>query len=246
MPTSSERGRSPMPHDRDGTGPARSPVIVEFPLRGEGWVAVNSPADRIPSHGTDMLGQRYAFDFLRADGRGQWHRAGWLRTLVLGVPTQECYAWGEPIHAPFAGVVVRAVDGTAERSRVHPLREAALALTNAWTFVPTRLPAVLGNHVILRHDDRFAAFAHLATGSVLVSEGQDVRIGEIIGRVGHTGNSTSPHLHFQLMDAADPLAAMGIPCAFESYEVLRGEAWDRITDGVPAKGERLRFTKVVP
>jgi len=33
---------------------------VRFPLRGQGWVAVSSPADRIPSHGTDMLGQRCA------------------------------------------------------------------------------------------------------------------------------------------------------------------------------------------
>jgi hypothetical protein len=33
-------------------------VVVDFPLRGERWVAVNTPGDRIPSHGTDMLGQR--------------------------------------------------------------------------------------------------------------------------------------------------------------------------------------------
>ena len=44
-------------------------VVVDFPLRGEDWVAVNSPADRIPSHGVDILGQRYAFDFVRVDGR---------------------------------------------------------------------------------------------------------------------------------------------------------------------------------
>ena len=53
-------------------------TVVAFPLRGEGWVAVTSPADRIPSHGTDMLGQRYAFDFLRVDERARlhYHRAG--------------------------------------------------------------------------------------------------------------------------------------------------------------------------
>ena len=45
------------------------PVVVDFPLRGEGWVAVNSPADRVPSHGTDQLGQRFAFDLLRVDPR---------------------------------------------------------------------------------------------------------------------------------------------------------------------------------
>jgi len=45
-------------------------VIVEFPLRGEGWIAVNTPGDRIPSHSTDMLGQRFAYDLLKVDARG--------------------------------------------------------------------------------------------------------------------------------------------------------------------------------
>ena len=116
-------------------------------------------------------------------------------------------------------------------------------LRNALTFTPARLPAVLGNHVVMRRGDVFAAFAHLAPGSVAVREGQEVRIDQVIGRVGHTGNSTSPHLHFQLMDAADPLVAQGIPCAFDSYEVLRGDdalradAWVRVEAGIPGKAD---------
>ena len=51
------------------------PVVVDFPLRGEG-VAFNSPGDRVPSHGTDMLGQRFAYDFIRVDRRKGWQRAG--------------------------------------------------------------------------------------------------------------------------------------------------------------------------
>ena len=47
-------------------GELDDPVVVDFPLRGE-WAAANTPAHRIPSHGTDMLGQRYAFDFVRID-----------------------------------------------------------------------------------------------------------------------------------------------------------------------------------
>jgi hypothetical protein len=41
-----------------------SPVVVGFPLRGE-WVAVRTPVHGIPDHGTDLLGQRDAFDFVR-------------------------------------------------------------------------------------------------------------------------------------------------------------------------------------
>jgi hypothetical protein len=218
-------------------------VAVAFPLRGEGWVAVTSPVDRIPSHGTDILGQRFAFDFLMTDERpgGHYHRAGWLRTLLIGVPTSECYAYGAPIHAPFDGQVIRAVDGYAERTRVHPVREALLALKNARTFSPARLPSILGNHVVARSGDLVAAFAHLAPGSVAVHEGEAVREGDLIGRAGHTGNSTSPHLHFQLMDDADPTVANGIPCAFQRYEAFRDGAWRVVHDGLPGKTDRIRL-----
>ena len=224
-------------------GELAAPVVVAFPLRGEGWVAVNSPADRIPSHGTDMLAQRYAFDLIRVDARRRlhWHPASWPRTVLVGVPTRECYAWGAPVRAPLDGEVVRAVDRVAERKRVYPVRELFLALRNALTFTPARLPAVLGNHVIVRHGDVFAAFAHLAPGSVTVGDGQQVRLGEIIGAVGHTGNSTTPHLHFQLMDAAEPLTAKGLPCAFASYEVLRGDTWVPVEGGIPGKTDRIRL-----
>lgn len=220
------------------------PVVVDFPLRGEGWVAVTSPADRVPSHGTDMLGQRFAFDLLKVDERPgiHAHPAGTLRGVIIGGRARECYAWGATVHAPFDGDVIAAVDGMAERSWLHPVREIAHVLWNAATFRPSRLARVLGNHVILRRDDDiYAGFAHLAPGSVAVRAGQSVRIGEVIGRVGHTGNSTMPHLHFQLMDDPDPLEARGIPCAFRSYDVLRGGHWELVQNGIPSRDDRVRF-----
>jgi hypothetical protein len=226
--------------------PRHAPVVVDFPLRGEDWVAVNSPADRVPSHGTDMLGQRYAFDFIKVDERRRvhYHRAGLLRTLVLGVPTRECYAWGAPVHAMLDGEVVRAIDSVPERGRVHPVLEAARAIRNAMTFTPERLPSILGNHVVIGSGDLYAGYVHLAPGSVAVREGQRVRAGDVLGRVGHTGNSTTPHLHIQLMDAADPTVAAGVALAFRAYEVLRDGAWETVRGGIPAKADRIR--SVIP
>jgi hypothetical protein len=53
-------------------GELDAPVVVDFPLRGE-WTVERTPAARIPSHGTDGFGQRYAYDLIRADGRPGVH-----------------------------------------------------------------------------------------------------------------------------------------------------------------------------
>jgi hypothetical protein len=95
------------------------PIVVDFPLRGE-WTVEQTPAHRIPSHGTDVLGMRYAYDFIRTDGRHRRrvHPAGSLRWFLVGGRTRDCYGWGEPVHAASAGQVVDAVDGVPERQGV--------------------------------------------------------------------------------------------------------------------------------
>jgi len=173
------------------------------------------------------------------------HPAGGLRSNLIGFPVREAYAWGQPAHMPFDGEIVTADDGFPERSRIVPIREIAVVIKNAVTFNPSRLRSVLGNHVIARSGDVFAGFAHLVPGSVTVVPGQEVRSGDQIGRVGHTGNSTAPHLHFQLMDSGDLLTANGLPCAFRSLEVERDGRWETARDVIPRRADRVRFDGVL-
>ncbi len=165
-------------------------VVVDLPLRGE-WTVERTPAHRIPSHGTDRLGQQFAFDFVRADRRRglHLHPAGTTRLLILGGRTGDFYGWGQSVHAAFKGEVVRVVDGVPERARVHVVRETWEALRNTFLVARRRLdPARLaGNHVVIRSDAAYALYAHLAPESIPVRMGQRVAAGQEIGRVGHTG-----------------------------------------------------------
>jgi murein DD-endopeptidase MepM/ murein hydrolase activator NlpD len=221
-----------------------NPIIMDFPLRGEWWV-FHTPAKVIPSHGTDQLGQRYAYDFLMVD----WNRKGTpfyksskLKYNTLGVKLKECYGWGKEIYAPCEGRVIIAKDGIIERNRVHMLRDMAVVLKNAFFFNPKKhdLNKVVGNYIIIDYGNNiYAFFAHLQTGSVKVKEGQDVKKGEVLGQLGHSGNSTAPHLHFHLMDSPDFFNAKGVPCAFNKYEEFDKGAWISVKNGFPKDRIRL-------
>jgi len=227
------------------------PVLVDFPLHGE-WVAAHTPAHRIPSHGTDRLGQRYAYDFLRVDERRGMHffKGSLLSYWLVGVPTSSSYCWHAPVFAPFDADVVVSKDGLSERARLHPVGDVmTVVLKTIAVNVKARLCGVrnidlhkyLGNHIILQRGDIFAFFAHLCPRSVAVRKGQTVRAGDVLARVGHTGISTAPHLHFQVMDSADLLTARGIPCAFRSYQVYDRGRWRFVNNGIPDFNERIRY-----
>jgi hypothetical protein len=223
-------------------------VVVDFPLHGV-WTVERTPAHRVPSHGTDLFAQRFAYDFIRTDERRgvHPHPGSRLRWLTIGGPTHEHYAWGQPVHAALAGRVVAAHDGVTERRWLHPLVETGAVLSITRTVrrasdggTPIDPASIAGNHVIVDSGDTCALYAHLSPGSVGVRVDDQVAAGQPLGRVGHSGNSTAPHLHFQLMDGPDPLTAAGVRPRFAAYDVWRGDRWERVERGEPDRWERIR------
>jgi len=80
---------------------------------------------------------------------------------------------------------------------------------------------VFGNFLFLDlGQGRFALYAHLQPGSFRVKLGDAVKAGQVLARVGNSGNSDAPHLHFHLVDAASPMGSEGIPYELETFTQL--------------------------
>lgn len=201
----------------------RDPVVTPAPIRGR-WTALNSPATSVPSHGLRAYGQTYAIDVLRPRTSPDAPlTSGW--TFDLRRP-ETFPTFGATVHAVADGEVV----AVSRRRRDHRSRTTwpsivYLMTVEAFTRELGGAGFVLGNHVVVDHgDDVYAVYAHLRRGSPLVRVGDRVRAGDVIARVGNSGNSSEPHLHFQLMDRASATAAAGVPFAWSDVDVTDGRA----------------------
>jgi murein DD-endopeptidase MepM/ murein hydrolase activator NlpD len=77
-----------------------------------------------------------------------------------------------------------------------------------------------GNRVVLDlGDGRFAVYAHLQAGSVAVKQGDRITRGQHLAKVGSSGTSGGPHLHFQLTDRPAVVAGDGMPYVFDAFEL---------------------------
>ena len=221
--------------------PNRPPVVLALPFT-KSWLAVNTPARRVPSHGTYFAGQTYAFDFVAVDARRRSTDVRDWRSFVATEPVERFFGFGRSILSPAAGQVIAVHDGepdlTARRS---PLTVLPYLLTQG-SRLRRGLHAVVGNHVIveLEQPGSYVLLAHLRQGSVAVRPGDRVTTGQPVGACGNSGNSTQPHLHLQVMDSADMLHARGLPVAFRNYVAWSsGGEPRRVEIGVPGHRERI-------
>lgn len=73
------------------------------------------------------------------------------------------------------------------------------AVADGVVYLTRALTTSYGNYIIIAHPNGlYTLYAHGQAGSIAVSEGQTVRQGQQIMRVGSTGNSSGPHLHFEV------------------------------------------------
>lgn len=182
----------------------RPETDLTLPFDGE-WTVVNGGVTKATSHSWGLVSQRYAYDFVVTDDEGETHDGD-------GDELTDYYAFGEPIRAPADGIVVSVTDEL--RDYPNP--------GNGWT--EWRTWQIAGNTVVVEHDTgEYSTFGHLQQDSVSVEPGDHVSKGDPIGRCGNSGNSSEPHLHYQLQDRANFWTAAGLVPRFSGVAVDRDD-----------------------
>ncbi len=196
-------------------------VDLAYPFEGR-WLTQNSPANRVPSHGTTLFAASFAIDFVPVDMTGRTAPIT-LRSLLRPEPAERFPGFGLPILAPVRGVVVAVHHTAPDHHAFRGLPSVGYALTQrrraaeGWA-------QLAGNHVMIEtHDGPTVAVCHLQRRSVQVQLGQSVRVGQTLGRCGNSGNSTEPHVHLQAIDRLDVPNAIAVPLTFGGHLPRNGE-----------------------
>jgi hypothetical protein len=209
-------------------------VSIGPPLHGEGYVSADSCCDAVrhtraalPVNGRVWLAQRYAVDWEQLDAQGR----------IFAGPREKLESYtifGKPVVAVADAVVASVTDGLPEQT---PGK------------YPTNIPLdeADGNSVILDlGEQHYATYAHMQPGTIQVRVGQRVRVGQLLGLVGNSGNSVAPHLHFQVNNKPSSLASTGLPYEIKDFQITGKSPGTKAFDEAEEKGTPLAVTPISP
>lgn len=173
----------------------KSKLPYSLPFDGL-WIVANGGITKETSHSWNICSQRYAYDFyIQENGRTFRNNGKKLNDYL-------CY--GEPVLAAVNGTVVEIQDLFEDT----PIGESGEAICSA--------SDVRGNYIIIQHSKReYSMTAHIKRGSFCVKEGEKVRRGQQIACCGNSGNTSEPHIHFQVQQGKSFLLSASLPIKFE-------------------------------
>jgi len=198
-----------------------NPVAFSLPLHG--LVLVHDGHDFYSHHrrfnlvaryeadpGSAVSANLYAYDFMTTTSAG---------LLFKGDPNRKenWLSYGEPIFAPADGVVIEMVLDLPENTFTSTGEAQSPSLEEA------KDPMGFGNHVKIQHaDGRVSWLLHMQPNSIRVRVGDNVRAGQPIGKVGFSGDSLFPHLHYNVTDGPN-YPSPGVPSYFKQFVRVLGE-----------------------
>lgn len=209
---------------------ATDPIMIAPPVRGSNWYVGNGPTIKRIYHrdailqifGKYYVPERFAVDWVKLgpDGRGFTND---------GSNLDDWYGYNSDILAVADGTIVDTHDGFPDNSpvRTYPY--------------PTTIYSLGGNYVVLDIGDKhthFAYYGHFIPNTIKVKIGDRVTTGQLLGKLGSSGNSGAPHLHFHICDGSgpmgkggDPLFSNGLPFTFSSFTLQGSMDFDKVDAG---------------
>ena len=158
--------------------PARRYVLVtrvHFVSTGE-WTVSHGGKRRGTNYHHGSRGQNYAYDLVVQEGGRQ----------RSGAANRDYYCYGLPVLAPAAGTVLEAINNIPDNA-------------------PGTKGRAGGNGVVIDHGfGEQSSLWHMIPGSVTVKAGDKVELGQVLGKVGNSGRSSGPHIHFQMASQPEP------------------------------------------
>jgi len=208
----------------EGRKAEKSNVEYILPFVGK-WAVVNGGATKELSHSWEIFPQRYAYDFVMIDDEIKTYKGD-------SADVNSYYCYNIDVLATADGEVV-AVKNRHRDSRVG----GGKVYCDTWD--------IRGNFITIKHaENEYSITAHLAPGSINVKVGERVKQGQVIAKCGNSGNSSEPHLHFQVQAGKSFYTAMGLPIAFTNIKVKQIEGWDKLDsrtleDNLKQDGDKL-------
>ncbi|WNS42333.1 peptidoglycan DD-metalloendopeptidase family protein [Paenibacillus sp. MMS20-IR301] len=181
------------------TDQALTETVVSPPFEGD-WFVFWGGSNMLDNYHYEYESQRYAYDFVQ-EVNGYSYQGD-------PADNESYYAFGKDITAPADGTVIRVIQDIPDNTPVGVMNEKEAA----------------GNVVVIDHGGEYSFLAHLKQGSVTVQEGDNVISGQVIGKLGNSGNSSEPHLHFQMSDGSDLFGSRSLNIRWKDHlRPLKGQ-----------------------
>jgi hypothetical protein len=198
------------PEDLGRADAARTHARLRPPFHGT-WTAHNATLDDKNPH-TAIRSQRHAVDWGIIGDDGRTYKGDPMKN-------ESYLCWGKEALAVADGTVAVVVDGIPENP------------------VPGHMDSyfIPGNEVVLDlGGGEYAMYMHLRPGSP-VKVGQRVKAGDVVGRVGNSGNASEAHLHFQVADSPRIVDCKTLPARY-SHVHLDGKL---VEEALPGERQTL-------
>jgi biotin carboxyl carrier protein len=196
----------------------RAATVIKPPVKGDGWLSTSACCTpnvhrdlRVAVNGRRIeTPETFAVDWALLKGDRVYEGDG--------SRNDQFYVYGADVYAVANGTVVSVQDGKPDA-------------TPNKAMTPKTLSDFGGNQVMLEIAPKvYAVYAHLQPGSLRVKVGDTVKVGATLAKIGNTGPSLGPHLHFGLLNRPDLFTGRSLPFVIDSY-TLAGTADFKASQG---------------